>query len=96
MSGRNGRAARGKRLFAWSLLVQMLLEYVQSVPVVVLHADCTQDRTHGARGTSLFTNDFPYISRSNTQPQHSTLFAVHCFHDYRLRVIHQSLRDLGD
>jgi len=96
MPGGGGPAARHESLFAGRLLIQVLFEDIERVSMVVLHADGTQDRAHGTRCTSLFPNDFPHISRSNTQPQYSAFFAVHSFNDYSLRVIHQSLRDLGD
>ena len=88
--------ARRERLFGGYLFVEVLFEDVKGVSMVVLHADRTQDRTHGARCTSLFSNDFPYVPWSNAESQNSTFFTVYSFDYYRSRVIHQSLSDLGD
>ena len=50
-----------ERLFAVNVLFQVLFEDIKGIPVMVLHADCTENRTHGTCCTALFPNDFPDV-----------------------------------
>ena len=82
--------------FCGRMFFQVFFENVKCVTVMVLHADCTKYCAHGARRTSLFPDDFSYITWGNAEPQDGTFVALYSFHNDSVGVIHQSLRDLGD
>ncbi len=50
-----------ERLFAVRLFFQVLFEDIKGIPMMVLHAHCTENRTHGSCCTALFPNDFPDV-----------------------------------
>lgn len=57
-----------ERLFAVRLFFQVLFEDIKGIPVMVLHADRTENRTHGTCCTALFPNDFPDVPGGDAQP----------------------------
>jgi len=59
---------RGGDLFAGGVVIQVLFENIERIPMMVLHADCTQNRAHGTRGSALFPNDFAYIPGGDAEP----------------------------
>jgi hypothetical protein len=85
-----------ERLFGVRLFFQVLFEDIKGIPVMVLHADRTENRTHGTCCTALFPNDFPDVPGGDAQPQYCAFFSFNGFNIYRIWVIHQSLSYLGD
>ena len=59
--------------------VVVLLQYVQRIAVMVLHADGTKDGPYGACGAALLPDHLTHVCGGDPEPKHRTFLTFHRF-----------------
>jgi hypothetical protein len=78
------------------LLAFVFFEDVERVPVVELHADGSENGTHGPGSTPLLADNLAHILRSDPESEDGIFIPIHRFHVDSGRLIDQGLSDLAN
>ena len=70
-----------------------LFEDFQRKALLQLHSSGPQDRAHGARRATLFSDHFPQVRRMNTKLEHRDLLSFYGPDGNLLGIVHESFSD---
>jgi len=82
-------------LVVWCDSLVILFENIQSVPVMVLHADSTEDGANRSCSTALFPDYLAHVRGGNPEAEHRALVSFHRFDKDCLGNINQRSRNLS-